>query len=81
MKKPLTLEEKKAYGTIKNRDWYEKNTVLFLDQELYPDKLLTNSFFILTEKEILELDALTKKRIKQYNKNINPKGWTGFTEK
>lgn len=81
MSKPLTPEDKKEYGTVKSRDWHQKNILVWLNPDFYPDELVSDNIFILTKEEIEELNRKTQRRIKHYNKNVNPKGWTGFTER
>ena len=81
MIKKLTLLEQKEYGTVKNRDWHQRNILVFLDKNLYPDELLSDTFLILTKEEIKELEQKTQRRIKHYNRKFCPKGWAGFTEK
>lgn len=76
----ISDSDKKEYGTIQNRDWHRKNLVVFLNPEFYPDKLVTVKFFILSKIEIEELNARTKRRIRQYHKKVLPIGWAGFSE-
>lgn len=77
----ISDSDKLEYGTIQNRDWHKKNIFVFLNQEFYPDELVTDRIFILSKKEIAELNAKTERRIRHYNKNVNPVGWAGFTER
>jgi len=57
--------------------WKKHFKHIVLDTEIYPDKLVPRDFFILTRKEISDINRKTKERIKRYNE-MKPKEWAGY---
>ena len=65
---------------IKLEKWEKSIIHLHLNPEIYPNKDVPDTFLLVNKAELNKLIAMTKKRIKYYNKNIKPKNYAGYSE-
>jgi len=74
------MKETEKQKTKNRKRWEEKYIHVMLNNEIYPNAKIRDTYFKLTKEEIKELEKKTNRRIKYYNKRCNPKGHAGYSD-